>query len=100
MPPEDEILRVVIDTNVLFSALAFPADSPPSKVFRLMVEGTVQAFSSPFIVDELEKNLRTKAGWDEGRGIVGCYQQCETGDRKNFVSLTVAPGGKVPVRYS
>ena len=65
MPPEDKRLRVVVDTNVLFSALAFPAESPPAKVFKLIVDGKLLAFSSSFIVDELEKNLRTKAGWDD-----------------------------------
>jgi putative PIN family toxin of toxin-antitoxin system len=65
MPPEDKLLRVVVDTNVLFSALAFPAESPPARVFKLIVDGKVLAFSSPFIVDELEKNLRTKAGWGD-----------------------------------
>ena len=65
MPPEDKRLRVVVDTNVLFSALAFPAESPPARVFKLIVDGKLLAFTSPFIVDELEKNLRTKAGWDD-----------------------------------
>lgn len=65
MPPEDKLLRVVVDTNVLFSALAFPAESPPARVFKLIVDGKLLAFSSPFIVDELENNLRTKAGWDD-----------------------------------
>ena len=65
MPPEDKRLRVVVDTNVLFSALAFPAESPPAKVFQLIVDGHVLAYGSPFILDELEKNLRTKAGWGD-----------------------------------
>ena len=65
MPPEDKLLRVVVDTNVLFSALAFPAESPPAGVFKLIVDGNVLAFSSPFILDELERTLRTKAGWDD-----------------------------------
>ena len=65
MPPEDKLLRVVVDTNVFFSALAFPAESPPARVFKLVVDSKILAFSSPFIVDELEKNLRSKAGWDD-----------------------------------
>ncbi len=67
MPPGGELLRVVVDTNVLFSALAFPADSPPAKVFRLIVDGKVLAFSSPFIMEELENNLQAKTGWDDGQ---------------------------------
>ena len=65
MKAGDKPLRVVVDTNVLFSALAFPADSPPSKVFRLMLDGRVDAFGSSFIVTELEQTLRTKARWDD-----------------------------------
>ncbi|MBI3319528.1 MAG: putative toxin-antitoxin system toxin component, PIN family [Candidatus Omnitrophica bacterium] len=67
MPPEDKRLRVVVDTNVLFSALAFPAESPPARVFKLIVDGKILALSSPFIADELENNLRHKAGWDEAQ---------------------------------
>ena len=65
MPPEGKRLRVVVDTNVLFSALAFPAESPPARVFQLVVDGNVLAYGSPFILDELENTLRTKAGWDD-----------------------------------
>ena len=57
-------LRVVIDTNVLFSALAFPAESPPAKVFRLLLDGKIHASCSPFILHELEHTLQAKAGWE------------------------------------
>ena len=67
MPPGGERLRVVVDTNVLFSAFAFPAESPPSKVFRLILDRKIEAFLSPFIIGELENTLRAKAGWDEER---------------------------------
>ena len=65
MTPEGNPLRVVVDTNVLFSALAFPAESPPAKVFRLLVDGKVHVWCSPFILAELEHALQAKAGWDE-----------------------------------
>ena len=65
MRPGGKRLRVVLDTNVLFSALAFPAESPPSRVLRLIVEGRVDAFHSQFILDELEETLRAKAGWGD-----------------------------------
>ena len=67
MPSGSKRLRVVVDTNVLFSALAFPTDSPPSQVLRLIVDGKVHAVCSPFILRELEQTLRTKARWDEER---------------------------------
>lgn len=57
-------LRVVLDTNVFFSALAFPAESPPSKVFHLLLDGKIQAVCSPFILHELEQALQRKAGWE------------------------------------
>ena len=65
MKAEGKPLRVVVDTNVLFSALAFPAESPPSKVFQLIVDGKVEAFCSPFILTELDQTLHAKARWDE-----------------------------------
>ena len=65
MTPEGNLLQVVVDTNVLFSALAFPAQSPPAKVFRLLVDGKIHAWCSPFILAELEHTLRAKADWDE-----------------------------------
>ena len=65
MKAEGKPLRVVVDTNVLFSALAFPADSPPSKVFQLIIDGKVKGYGSPFIIGELERTLRTKAQWDD-----------------------------------
>lgn len=67
MSRENKILRVVIDTNVLFSALALAKDSPPSRTLGLAQEGRIAAFVSPFILGELEKNLSRKAGWDEER---------------------------------
>ncbi len=65
MTSGDKPLRVVVDTNVLFSALAFPAESPPAKVFRLLVDGKVHGWCSPFILTELERTLQAKASWDE-----------------------------------
>ncbi|HAH08269.1 MAG TPA: putative toxin-antitoxin system toxin component, PIN family [Elusimicrobia bacterium] len=67
MPDGSRLLRVVIDTNVLFSAVAFPQDSPPSRVLDLARTGRIEAFVSGFILKELEKNLFRKAGWDAER---------------------------------
>lgn len=60
-------LRVVLDTNVLFSALALGKDSPPLKVLELAREGKIEAVVSPFILAELENALAQKAGWDHHR---------------------------------
>ena len=67
MRPGSSILRVVIDTNVLFSAVALPQNSPPLKVLELARAGKIDAFASPFILGELEKNLARKAAWSDER---------------------------------
>jgi putative PIN family toxin of toxin-antitoxin system len=69
MMPESKLLRVVVDTNVLFSALAFGKDSPPFRVLELVREGKIEAVVSPFILSELENALARKAGWDPHRII-------------------------------
>jgi len=57
-------VRIVLDTNVLFSALGFPKDSPPSKILDLARGGQLDVILSPFILDELEKNLKGNLDWD------------------------------------
>ena|ERR1035441_176829 len=64
---ENKQLRVVVDTNVLFSALTSGKDSPPLKVLELAREGKIEAVVSPFILAELENVLARKAGWDRHR---------------------------------
>lgn len=67
MSPGNKILRVVIDTNVLFSATALPKDSPPTLILNLARAGKLTVLASPFILTELENNLTRKAGWDKER---------------------------------
>lgn len=67
MSPGSKIPRVVIDTNVLFSAAALPKDSPPTRILDLARAGKISAFASPFILGELERNLARKADWEEER---------------------------------
>jgi putative PIN family toxin of toxin-antitoxin system len=52
-------MRVVLDTNVLLSALAFPG-SKPDQVLQRVRRGEVELFLSPFILAELERILRDK----------------------------------------
>ncbi len=66
MNPEGRRLRVVADTNVLFSALAFPKDTAPSNVLALARARTIELYASVFILEELEQALRRKAAWKEG----------------------------------
>ena len=67
MRPEGRVLRVVVDTNVLFSALAFPKDSPPLNMIELARAGTIDLIGSSFILAELENALRERASWEEER---------------------------------
>jgi len=52
-------MRVVLDTNVLLSALAFPG-SKPDQVLQRVRRGEVALVLSAFILAELERILRDK----------------------------------------
>jgi uncharacterized protein len=52
-------MRVVLDTNVLLSALAFPGCKPDQVLHRAR-QGEVELFVSSFILTELERFLRDK----------------------------------------
>lgn len=52
-------MRVVLDTNVLLSALAFPGGKP-DHVLQRVRRGEVELFLSAFILAELERILRDK----------------------------------------
>ncbi len=52
-------MRIVLDTNVLISALAFPGSKPDQIVHRIH-RGEMELFISPFILSELERVLREK----------------------------------------
>jgi putative PIN family toxin of toxin-antitoxin system len=52
-------MRLVLDTNVLLSALAFPG-SKPDQVLQRIRRGEVELFLSSFILTELERILRDK----------------------------------------
>ncbi len=52
-------MRVVLDTNVLISALVFP-DSKPDKILAQARRHDIELFISLFILSELERVLREK----------------------------------------
>lgn len=52
-------MRIVLDTNVLISALAFPG-SKPDQVLGRIRRGEMELFISPFILSELDRVLREK----------------------------------------
>lgn len=49
-------LRIVLDTNVLLSGLAYPA-SGPGKILAAWRHGSVEVLLSPYILDELRRVL-------------------------------------------
>lgn len=55
------MVRAVLDTNVLLSALIFPG-GPPDKVFRFAIQRRYALLTSVFILKELERVLRLKFG--------------------------------------
>lgn len=52
-------MRIVVDTNVLVSALAFP-DSKPDQVIACIRRKEVELFLSSFIFEERNRTLREK----------------------------------------
>jgi hypothetical protein len=52
-------MRIVLDTTVLISALAFPG-SKPEQVLSRIRRGEIDLFISPFILSELDRVLREK----------------------------------------
>jgi len=54
-------MRVVLDTNVIFSALY--AGGTPFEVLSLVEEGEIRLIISPFLLQELERNLKKKLTW-------------------------------------
>ncbi|MBI3246295.1 MAG: putative toxin-antitoxin system toxin component, PIN family [Deltaproteobacteria bacterium] len=55
-------MRIVLDTNVLISALAFP-NSKPDRILSCVRRGEIELCTSTFILAELERILREKFGF-------------------------------------
>ncbi len=55
-------MRIVLDTNVLISALAFP-NSKPDQILSCVRRREVELFTSTFILAELDRILREKFGF-------------------------------------
>lgn len=56
---------MVLDTNVLVSALNYAGT--PSRLLRLLFQGEIDWFVSPFILQELHRILIEKFHWEEER---------------------------------
>jgi len=59
-------LRVVLDTNVLVSALIFPGGSP-ELVYRLVLDERIELISSRTLLAELGRVLEGNFGWEAAR---------------------------------
>ena len=57
-------MKVVIDTNVLISALVFPGGAP-EQVYRLAIEGRITLVTSPPLLAELGRVLTEKFVWQD-----------------------------------
>ena len=57
-------MRIVLDTNVLISALAFPGSKPDQILYRIR-RGEMDLFISPFILSELDRVLQDKFRFGE-----------------------------------
>ena len=58
-------MRVVLDTNVIVSALNFPGNE--RMVLELALRGRFEFYLSQFLLDEVAGVLTRKFGWDEER---------------------------------
>jgi len=54
-------VRIVLDTNVLVSAILFPGGAPET-VFRLALEGKLELVTSPTLLTEFARVLTEKFG--------------------------------------
>ncbi|MBI2588463.1 putative toxin-antitoxin system toxin component, PIN family [Candidatus Berkelbacteria bacterium] len=57
-------MRVVLDTNIYLSGLAFPSRLP-SLVLSIARKGQITTYCSPFILKEIRKNLIVKFGYSK-----------------------------------
>lgn len=58
--------RVVFDTNVLVAAYNWP-DGMADRAYWLVRRGVAELHTSAFILDEVERILREKFGWEDDR---------------------------------
>jgi len=84
-------MRIVLDTNVLISALAFPGSKPDQLLDRIR-RGELELFISPFILSELYRVLQQKFRLPKReaatrvRAIRSIAQLVEPGERVTVVT--------------
>lgn len=80
-------LRVACDTNVLVSA--FIAAGPPSRVVETAIDGSIELVLLEPAMVELERVLRHKLGFEEGR-----FREVDALLRETAVATVPAPPGE------
>ena len=71
-------MKVVLDTNVLVSALIFPG-GPPEIVYRMALERRIELVTSPVLLAELGRVLVDKFGWSVEHAEVAVAQIARVG---------------------
>lgn len=72
-------MRVVLDTNILVSALIFPGGKPEA-VYRRALDHSIDFVTSAVLLAELGRVLETKFGWEPERLEVAVAQLARVGD--------------------
>lgn len=71
-------MRVVLDTNLLISALVFPGGTPEA-LHRLALEGRLELVTSAPLLAELGRVLTEKFGWSPARAREAVAQAARVG---------------------
>jgi uncharacterized protein len=74
-----ERLRVVLDTNVYFSALTYP-QGVPFQIWQKAIRQDFVLIVSPAIIREVADVLRNKDGWHEAAIVVAVKLMAKVGD--------------------
>ena len=64
--PEGSKPRVVLDSNVIISGLVFSRGNP-ADILELLRRGEIDAYISPFILEEVTRSFREDFDWSEPR---------------------------------
>lgn len=85
---KNKSVRIVVDSNVIISALQF--GGLPNRVLSSALDANIRLFISPFIADEILGVLLEKFSWDESQ-----IQEAE--EIIEEVSETIQPSDRVNI---
>ena len=95
---DNPMIRVVIDTNVIISALYFSRGNP-WRIVVLAIEGNIQNITSEFILGEVRHVLEKKFLW-QPREIENAISKIETfsekvSPKKHLTVIPYAPDNRI-----